>query len=244
MKKIVYGISVTVALILTGCGSTSTPGSQAASLSSLNGNASSAPKLIDGQKYALAYMWNEEKLAKDIYLALNDIWPSRTFYNIATRGETQHEAAVEALVQRYDINITNLADYEESYSEAELRAFVPGKYAIPKIQDLYDALYVKGVRSAQEAVEVGCMVEVTDVNDLNEHIGASEGVDDLVTTFEHLRSGSYSHYWAFDGVLKSMGVTDGCCSLGSDFCKTVEEYPSNSGGNGGNGGNGKKGGRR
>jgi hypothetical protein len=220
-------------------------GGISASSSSQGSSITPVSELSEEQKYALAFMWNEEKLAKDIYLALNDTWANQTFYNIATRGETQHEAAVEALVQKYDINITNLSDYEESYSEAELRAFAPGKYAISKIQDLYDALYAKGVRSAQEAIEVGCMVEVTDVNDLNEHIEASEGVDDLITTFEHLRSGSYSHYWAFDGVLKSMGVTDGCCSLGDDFCKTEQEYPTGNGGNGGNGngGNGKKGGR-
>ncbi|OQX59517.1 MAG: hypothetical protein B5M52_03210 [Helicobacteraceae bacterium 4484_230] len=123
-------------------------GNGTASSSSQSSVAASTSRLSEEQKYALAFMWNEEKLAKDIYLALNDVWPSQTFYNIATRGETQHEAAVEALVQRYDINITNLADYEESYSEAELRAFAPGKYAIPKIQDLFDALYAKGVRSA------------------------------------------------------------------------------------------------
>jgi hypothetical protein len=45
-----------------------------------------------------------------------------------------------------------------------------------------------------------------------------------------------------------MGVKDGCCSLGDDFCKTEQEYPTGNGGNGGNGnggngGNGKKGGR-
>ncbi len=204
--------------------------------------------LTDEQKYALAYMWNEEKLAKDIYLALNDLTPHQTLSNIATRSETQHEAAVEDLVQKYDINITNLKNYEIHYSEEELRALAPGRFAVPKIQELYDALYEKGSQSLQDALEVGCMVEVTDVNDLNEYIEIAGDSLDLITVFSFLRSGSYNHYWAFDRALKNMGVTDGCCSLGEAYCKTPEEYPSNNGqgqGNGkGNGqGNGYHGGR-
>lgn len=212
------------------CSSSSDSSRDDESQSSASSSDDSSDELSDDQKYTLAYMWNEEKLAKDIYLALNDVWPNQVFYNIATKSETQHEAAVEALVQAYDINITNLDDYEENYSEAELRAFAPGTYGVPAVQELYDTLYAKGVQSAQDALEVGCMVEVTDVNDLNEDIEIAEGADDLVTTFEHLRSGSYNHYWAFDRALKNMGVADGCCILGDDFCKTAAEYPSTQGG--------------
>ena len=196
--------------------------------------------LTDAQKYALAYMWNEEKLAQDIYLALNDLWDQQTLYNIATNSEVRHEAAVEDLVQKYDINITNLENYEIRYSEEELRALEPGKYAVPKIQELYDALYAKGSQSAQDALEVGCIVEVTDVDDLNRYIEIADGKEDLVETFEFLRSGSYNHYWAFDRALRSMGVNDGCCSLGEEYCKTEEEYPSSNGqGNGQGNGNGQ-----
>lgn len=186
-------------------------------------------ELTDEQKYTLAYMWNEEKMAKDLYLALNDVWPSQTLYNIATKAETEHQKAVEGLIEAYDINITNLDDYEEAYSEAELRTFAAGEFGIPEVQELYDILFAKGVQSAQDALEVGCMVEVTDVNDLNEDIETARGADDLVQVFEHLRNGSYNHYWAFDTALKSMGVADGCCLLGEDFCKTEEEYPRGSG---------------
>ncbi|WP_456457319.1 DUF2202 domain-containing protein [Nitratifractor sp.] len=194
--------------------------------------------LSDEQKYALAYMWNEEKLAKDIYLALNELTPHQTLENIATRSEVRHEAAVEDLVQKYDINITNLENYEIRYSEEELRALEPGQYAVPEIQELYDALYAKGSQSLQDALEVGCMVEVTDVDDLDKYIEIAAGREDLIETFDFLRSGSYNHYWAFDRALKNMGISDGCCSLGDEYCKTEDEYPKSGGG--GKGGGGKK----
>ncbi len=200
--------------------------------------------LTNEQKYALAYMWNEEKLAKDIYLALNELTPHQTLYNIATRSEVQHEAAVENLVQKYDINITNLENYEISYSEEELRALAPGEYAVPEVQELYDTLYAKGSQSLQDALEVGCMVEVTDVEDLDKYIEIAGDAGDLVAVFGFLRSGSYNHYWAFDRALKNMGVSEGCCSLGEAYCKTEEEYPSSNGQGQGNGqGNGYHGGR-
>ncbi|WP_456450093.1 DUF2202 domain-containing protein [Hydrogenimonas sp.] len=191
--------------------------------------------LTEEQKYTLAYMWNEEKLAKDIYLALDEIFPHDTFYNIATRSETQYEAAVEALVKKHDINITNLENYEVSYSEEELRALAPGEYAVPEVQALYDALYAEGSRSLTSALQVGCKVEVTDVADLDEDIEIAEGAPDLVMVYTALRSGSYNHYWAFDRALKSLGVEEGCCSLGEAYCKTPEEFPASSGGGNGSG---------
>ncbi len=184
--------------------------------------------LTDAQKYSLAYMWNEEKLAKDIYLALNEVYPVTQFYNIATRSETVHEASVEALVQRYDINITNLADYTVNYSEEELRALAPGQYGIDTIQNLYNILYEKGIQSQTDALQVGCMVEVTDINDLNEYIQTAQEANatDLVVVFENLRAGSYNHYWAFDNALKAVGVSEGCASAGAEYAKTPEEYPT------------------
>ena len=183
--------------------------------------------LTDKQKYALAYMWNEEKLAYDVYTELNKVQPQKQLENIATRSEINHIQMVEDLIQRYDINITNLDTYEIKYSEEELRALPAGKFGVDSIQSLYNVLYDKGIKSTQDALEVGCMVEVTDVNDLNIHIASSQEInaEDLLDTFDKLRSGSYSHYWSFDKGLKNMGVTDGCCSLGADYCKP--DYPQN-----------------
>lgn len=69
------------------------------------------------------------------------------------------------------------------------------------------------------------MVEVTDIDDLDKYIAGSTGNQALIDTFTTLRNGSYSHYWAFDDGLKSIGVDNGCCSLGTTYCKTTDEYP-------------------
>jgi hypothetical protein len=184
-------------------------------------------ELANEQKYALAYMWNEEKLAKDLYTALNKKHSIKQFENIAERSETKHVEMVEELVERYGINITNLHDYTVKYSENELRGLPEGTFGIDKIQTLYNDLYAKGELSKADALQVGCMVEVTDVDDLNDYIEVARKVDalDLISVFERLRAGSYNHYWAFDKALKAENIENGCASAGEKFKKTSEEYP-------------------
>ena len=100
-----------------------------------------------------------------------------------------------------------------------------GVYGVTAIQNLYDTLYAQGSVSAQEALKVGCMVEVVDVNDLDEYIIESKDNQAMLDTFDILLRGSYKHYWAFDKGLKNIGVSDGCCSLGDDYCKSETQYP-------------------
>ncbi|MEA3491864.1 MAG: DUF2202 domain-containing protein [Campylobacterota bacterium] len=179
--------------------------------------------LTEDQKYSLAYMWHEEKLAKDIYLELNKIHPARQLENIAIKSEVVHIQLVQNLVEWYDINITNLANYEVNYSLEALNAMPVGKFAVPQIQDLYNMLFEIGRESTRSSLEVGCMVEVVDINDLDHFLSTSTGNQALIDTFNILRDGSFAHYWAFDDGLKSMGITEGCCSLGVDYCHP--EYP-------------------
>ena len=182
-------------------------------------------------------MWHEEKLAKEIYLELNKVNPARQLENIALKSEVKHIARVQEVVAHYDINITNLADYEISYSQEELEAMPVGVFAVPEIQELYDALYDIGIASKQSALEVGCMVEVVDINDLDDFMVTAGDNQYLIDAFTFLRDGSYRHYWAFDKGLKNMGVSDGCCSLGEEYCHP--EYPQNSKGGKGKGKGGK-----
>ncbi len=215
-----------VTLMLIGCGSSGGGGNQQ-KLTIPDINAYPLSTLTEDMKYALSYMWHEEKLAKDIYLSLNEINYNKQMYNIATKSETVHENLVEDLAVRYDLNLTNVADYKEYYAKEDLANLAQGEFAITKIQDLYNALYDFGKVSPQQTLQVGCMVEVTDINDLNEFIAKSSEASDLLAVFDFLKEGSYKHYWSFDNGLKSIGVADGCCSLGVingvNYCHN--EYP-------------------
>ena len=213
--------TISLLFLLTGCGSDTKQGSNIGEndASSLDLSNYTQDALSDEEKYALAYMWHEEKLAYDIYIELNKVNPAQQLSNIATKSEIKHIGLVEDLVAWYDINVTNIQDYMINYSQAELEAMPTGVFAIDKIQTLYDDLYAIGKVSKQKSLEVGCMVEVVDVNDLIEFIEEAQGNEAIIDTFTILLDGSYKHYLAFDKGLKNMGVTDGCCALGDDYCK-------------------------
>jgi len=243
MKPISYLSALfAAALVLHGCSSTTENESGNGNNGNSGGSNTSvvlpanvtdainAPKSVLSQevKDALAYMYSEEGLAHDLYLNIYTYQPARQLQNIATRSEVKHIEAVNQLAIKYDLNMTQYPDTDIPY---DISGIGNGNYPVDTVQYLYNLLYDKGIRSQQDALEVGCMVEVVDIDDLNGYIAAASasGASDVVTVLDFLRSGSYNHYWAFDAGLKNMGIADGCCSvpdaLGHTYCHP--EYPQN-----------------
>ncbi len=179
-------------------------------------------------KDALSYMSNEEKLAYDVYLKLYESYPEiNQFYNIATNAEAAHFEAVELLIQKYISDNSEFSNLDENLSQSNIQDLEAGVYNITELQNLYDLLISIGEESPQKALEVGCMVEVTDIYDLDHDIALSQeaNASDVTSVFEYLRNGSYNHYWSFNDALVTMGISDGCCAVGQDYCHP--EYPQN-----------------
>ena len=190
-------------------------------------NSTEKSDLTQELKEAITYMYNEEKLAKDIYLNVYKMQPIKQLYNIASKSEVKHEEAVVDLAIKYDLNITLYPDTQPPFVQKDIDSYASGKYPVVAIQELYDMLYDKGIQSSKDALEVGCLVEVTDIDDLDKYMAYAQtsNASDVLSVFDFLRDGSYKHYWAFDKGLKNIGVSNGCCSLGTTYCHT--EYPQN-----------------
>ena len=209
---------VGMVVLVSGCGSDAGNGF------SNVGDTIDTPKSILSPelKDAITYMYSEEGLAHDVYLAIYKIQAVNQLQNIATKSEVKHIEAVNDLAVKYDLNMTQYPDTDVPYS---INGIESGKYPIEPIQDLYNMLYDKGIQSKQDALEVGCMVEVVDIDDLDKYIQYAEVSDagDVLDVFNFLRNGSYTHYWAFSDGLEKMGIVNGCCSLGENWCHL--EYP-------------------
>jgi len=230
--KLLSLVTISSLLIVNGCGNTGSGTAVAsAELPSEVKAALDAPNSVLSEELAntISYMGNEERLAYDVYNRLYSEWGTKQFTNIATKSEYKHITAVQQLVQKYkmsdDINFTNVDLPALGYMNTPIENMQAGTYDIAKIQKLYDDLISQGSTSEIEALNVGCIVEVVDVNDLNEYITLAENsnAQDVVDVFNFLRDGSYNHYWAFDKGLKKRGILDGCCTLGGEYCHP--EYP-------------------
>ena len=189
--------------------------------------------LNEGLTNTISYMGNEERLAYDVYNRLYSEWGTKQFTNIANKSECKHITAVQQLVQKYkmsdDINFTNIDLPALGYMNTEIESMEAGIYDISKIQQLYNDLISMALTSEIDALKVGCMVEVTDIDDLDTYITMAQdsNASDIEDIFNFLRDGSYNHYWAFDKGLINKGISTGCCTLGTlngvNYCHP--EYP-------------------
>ena len=253
--------TVAIGMLFIGCGSSGGDDNNTTTNSNENNFTLSdypaSTNLTQELKDSLAYMGNEERLAYDIYLNLYEYQQTngieiKQLYNIATNAESKHIAIVQSLVQRYNLNSSDLTDVNASLVEDNNMSATNmprGVYDIQVIQDLYDTLYALGQNSQEDALKVGCMVEVTDIGDLDQDIAKAQdsNATDIEAAFTSLRDASYGHYWSFDQGLKNIGVVNGCYYEGDTLLTNKEGiYPQNENGNGngqGNG-NGKQKGRR
>lgn len=143
--------------------------------------------LSDAETAALQYMVEEEKLARDVYLAMFDIWGLNTFKNIAS-SEQMHMDAVAYLLERYGL---------ESNATSE-----PGKFTNPELQKLYDTLVARGRQSLAEAIKVGGAIEEIDILDLQERLVQTDNAD-IQQVFNNLLRGSANHLKAFVNALQT-----------------------------------------
>jgi hypothetical protein len=140
------------------------------------------------QKAALLFMYQEEKVARDVYLTLGKKYPTaKTFSNIALSEQT-HTDSVEKLCIKYGVNISGV-------NEASI-----GNFVLPELQSLYDTLVIQGSVSLTEGLKVGVAIEEKDIRDIMTY---AEGMpSDVQRTFQNLLNGSYSHLDAFNNALK------------------------------------------
>lgn len=146
--------------------------------------AKSTVSLTDAQKAALLFMYQEEKVARDVYIQLYRKYPTEsTFYNISL-SEQQHTDSVESLCIKYKVDIS-------AVNEAKV-----GEFVLPELQALYNTLVAQGSVSLLEGLKVGVAIEEKDIEDI---LALEQGMpSDVVKVFESLRAGSLSHLDAFN----------------------------------------------
>ncbi len=161
--------------------------SAAAAKGGNGGGSSSSTELTQEQKDTLLFIYQEEKVARDTYITLGNLYPSQsTFANIQL-SEQEHIDSAQGLCEKYGVDISNVRENKV------------GEFVVPVLQELYDTLVAQGSTSELDALKVGEYVEITDIDDL-EH--AEIGMPaDVVNVYENLKAGSYSHLDAFRAAL-------------------------------------------
>ena len=153
------------------------------------------------EKSDLIFMREEEKLARDVYLTLFEVWGTPVFANIAT-SEQQHMDAILGLLNTYKLPDPSVGKMVGEFANAELQA-------------LYDALIARGKQSALEALMVGGVIEETDIEDLVAAMETSR-LSNIDSVYQNLLNGSYNHLRAFANNIKSLTGQPYVAQVGSE----------------------------
>ncbi len=163
-----------------------------------------ASSAVDG----LLWMREEEKLARDVYRRLSELWDLPIFANIAD-SEQAHTDAVADLLVLYDIPDPMADD-------------VPGVFVEATIQSLYDDLVEQGSKSLVDALIVGATIEEMDIVDLQLRRSGVAAVDEV---YAHLEKGSRNHLRAFIRTLERQGGEYAPSFLGVDAYEAIINSP-------------------
>lgn len=147
----------------------------------------------DIEQTSLLFMREEEKVARDVYLQLHELWGLQVFQNISA-SEQRHMDAILTLLDRYDL--------EDPSDGKDI-----GEFANANLQQLFDDLSEKGAASLVEALRVGALIEEVDIQDLQNAINDSVNNEDITYVYEQLKKGSVNHLNAFVTNLSRLGIT-------------------------------------
>jgi len=262
IKNILFGLLIlTITIIAAGCSVDTYQPAQAAGIEQANaapaqgpapagnGNGSTsqgnnglglqalpaAGELSEAEAAGLLFMFEEEKLAHDVYVKLYEQWGTAIFQNIAN-SESTHMQAVQNLLERYGLPIPDASQV--------------GVFSDPDLQALYTELVDRGSQSLAEALKVGGAIEEIDILDLQERLAQTNNAD-IHRVYNSLLRGSANHLGAFaNTLLNQTGETYQPQYMSTEAYQAIVSRTGQGGpgnttgrGQGGRGGQGSRGGQ-
>jgi hypothetical protein len=149
-----------------------------------NKNTLQVKQLTEEQELIIYEIYEEEKLARDVYRTLGDMYPDEnTFANIQFSEQT-HMDAVKNLCDKYGIEI-KVSDETGDFTITKMIEF----YADIEQMSLLDAL------------NVGIVIENMDIKDLGLALALDGMPKDVGRVFTNLIDGSLNHLDAFENAI-------------------------------------------
>jgi len=145
-------------------------------------------QLSDAESHDLLWVREEEKLARDVYIVMEDLYGLTVFANIQLSEQT-HMDAMLGLLNTYGL--------EDPVGDNGV-----GEFSDHHLQDLHDGLIAEGEQSMVDALLVGLAIEEIDMIDLVDAMERSDH-EDIIHNYDNLCEGSKNHLRAFVGVYES-----------------------------------------
>ena len=151
-----------------------------------------SPQLSDKEIKGILFMREEEKLARDVYIYLYEMYALRPFTNIS-KSEQAHMDAIKYLIDTYKL--------EDPVGQNPVGIFLN-----EELQQMYDALIETGSKSKVDALKVGALIEEIDIIDLQHELDSIAENEDVKRVYQNLCNASENHLRAFVRVLRANNV--------------------------------------
>ncbi len=153
----------------------------------MNININPTIELTEEQKNMLFFIYEGEKVARDVYITLGKIHEDEETFALMQFSEQRHINCTRDLCDTYGV---------ETPQENEDNV---GKFESPVLQTLYDACTEKGKKSLHDALEVGEFIETAEIEDLDQ---ASIGMpSDVVNVYDNIKKRNLRHLDTFQAAL-------------------------------------------
>lgn len=160
---------------------------------------SASSQLTEAEEANILYLYEEEKLARDIYVEMY-IAHGAYIFNRISESEQRHMDAVEGLIIKYGLDDT------VSYNEH-------GIFTNGDLQEEYDHLLEYGLGNITSALEVGVAIEEMDITDIEDMLNQTDKAD-IQRVLSNLLRGSYNHLEAFNRQLDFVPLSSLACAGG------------------------------
>ena len=146
------------------------------------------PTLTEEETASVLYMFEEEKLARDVYNEMYLLWGHNIFLKIAT-SEQNHMDSIQTILVRYGVPVPEN---------------LPGEFNDPNLAAFYASLMETGSLTLVDALNVGVTIEETDIEDLQEQLEVITRKD-IEQVYKNLMKASANHLRSFNKVLSKLG---------------------------------------
>mgnify|MGYP003572460290 CR=1 FL=1 len=178
------------------------------------------------EEAGLQFRREEEKLARDSYIVLGDLWGLPVFANIS-ESEQSHMNGVKQMLGKYQVP-------DPISDESDV-----GNYVDPELQALFDELMAIGEDSVMAALYVGGAIEETDMEDIQHWIDLADH-EDIISVYESLLCGSRNHLRAFVKQVENRGAVYQAQVLPQGVVDAIADSPTERDCGGGGGGGGRR----
>ena len=154
--------------------------------------AQTTANLSEEETKGILLMLEDEKLARDVYLAMDGKWNS-TICSHISNSEQRHFDEMKSLAKQFSLTIPSPISNEER-----------GKFQDEKLQQAYDEMVEIGNMSLENALRIGVNVEELDIQDLTEAMEQTK-YEDILRVYAQLKQASEKYLQSFTKNIKKEG---------------------------------------